>query len=227
MRFVEIAVAATMLIAAGFGCGPTIYVTRPAVPLVGRVSIEVADRREPKRGGNDPSQIGVERSGWGIPYPIRVDGPAGLAMETHDSLAQAANENGIGVLAMGEVAGATSRLIIEIQNFWCDGYPPVFKAHAVLSATIIDGMTGQVRVPGQPLVADGDAGTCRAALYRMRRALYSAARGFFATPQLRAALIAEPAAAPPAPPPPNAPPPPPNAPPPSSSPAPMQPYGGQ
>jgi hypothetical protein len=222
---VECTLAGVLLVAAAFGCGPTIYVTQPARPTIGRVSIEVTDRREPKRGGADPSQIGIERNGWGIPVPILLDGPAGLMLHAHGLFSEAAASTDLGVLAMGDLNGATSRLMLEVQSYWCDGYFPVFKAHAVVSATIIDGLTGQVRVPGQPLTADGEAGDCHAALQRMRRALYENARGFFVTPQLRAALVAEPALAAP-PPPPPAPPPsgPPPQPPPQQAGQPMSPY---
>ncbi len=203
--------ACSLLLAAAFGCGPRRYLAwdgaPPAPALMGRVSVEVADRREPKRGGEDPSVIGIQRSGWGIPYPIHIGGPAELALELHDLFAEAANSTGIGVLPLGQAAGATSRLAVEIQTFWCDGYFPVFKAHAVASAVIVDGATGQVRVPGQPLTAEGQAGDCRRALRRTMSALYSSARGLFANPQLHAALIAESAGAPPPGPPPGAPPP--------------------
>jgi hypothetical protein len=190
------------VIAAGGACGPTYVIQRPApppLPLYGRVSIEVMDRREPKKGGADPSVIGNERSGWGIPSAIRVDGPGALPFELHDLFAQHAVSSQIGVLPVGQTVGATSRLIIEIQTYWCDGYPPAFKADAVASATVIDGATGQVRVPGQPITAHGDAGSCRMALRRMMGALASTARGMFATPQIHDALIAEPAGAPPQP----------------------------
>ena len=93
----------------------------------------------------------------------------------------------------------------------------MFKADAVASATIVDGATGQVRVPGQPLMGHGESGSCRGALHRMREALAASARGIFTTPQLRDALVAEPGP-PPGAPPPGAPPP--GAPPPT----PMQPY---
>lgn len=202
------ALACTTLLAAGFGCGPT-YIVRtstPAPTLYGRVSVEVTDRRDPKHGGADPSQIGIERGSWGIPSPVRIGAP--LALELHDLLADAASSTGIGVLPLGQNAGATSRLMVEIQDFWCDGYPPVFKSRAVASAAILDGMTGQVRVPGQPLMAERDAGNCHAALRRTMDALRTAAVAMFANPQLHAALINEPAA-PPGPSGPDAPPPPP------------------
>ncbi|HEX4461030.1 MAG TPA: hypothetical protein VIA18_23780, partial [Polyangia bacterium] len=153
-------------------CGPTYIIERrggPPPPLYGRVSIEVTDHREPKKGGADPTQIGNERSGWGIPFAIRVDG--GMAFQLHDFLARQALDAQIGVLPIGQIAGATSRLIIDVQQYWCDGYPPVFKADAVASATIVDGATGQVRVPGQPFVGHGEAGNCKVALHRMREAL--------------------------------------------------------
>ena len=213
---------------AALGCGPTYVIQQPAPPpppLYGRVSIEVSDRREPKKGGADPAMIGNERSGWGIPYPLRLNGPAELSYEMHELFGQQAIAAQIGVLPIGQTAGATSRLIVEIQTYWCDGYPPLFKADAVASAVVVDGLTGQVRVPAQPLMGHGEAGTCRHAIHRMREALAASARAMFATPQVHDALIAEPAAAPPPPPPPppSAPPPPPSAPPPSSG-APLQPY---
>ena len=195
-----------LLAAWGAGCGPRYVIVRPApppLPLYGRVSIEVSDHREPKKGGADPSVIGNERSGWGIPYPLRLGGPAELSMQVHDLFAQEAIATQIGVLPLGQTAGATSRLIVDIQSYWCDGYPPSFKADAVASATIIDGATGQVRVPGQPLSAHGEAGSCGYALRRMMRSLAGSARGMFADPQLHAALIAEPAGAPAAAPPPQ------------------------
>ncbi len=219
-------------VAAG-ACGPRYVVVQqqpPPPPLYGRVSIEVTDHREPKKGGADPSVIGNERSGWGIPYAVRIGGPAELALEVHDVLAEAATSTGIGVLPLGQAQGATSRLIVEIQYFWCDGYPPSFKADATASAVIVDGATGQVRVPGQPLQAHGEAGSCHYALSRAMSALSSAARGLFANPQLHAALVDEPASAqpPPGPPPSDAPPPPPSAPPPPpSANGPMQPYPSQ
>ncbi|HEX9101947.1 MAG TPA: hypothetical protein VF997_07080 [Polyangia bacterium] len=216
-------------LAAG-GCGPRYVVVQeqpPPPPLYGRVSVEVSDRREPKRGGADPSVIGNERSGWGIPVAVRIGGPGELALEVHDLFAEAATSTGIGVLPLGQAAGATSRLVVEIQTFWCDGYPPAFKADAVVSATIVDGATGQVRVPGQPLAVRGEAGSCHYALRRAMGALSSSARAMFANPPLHEALIAEPAAAAPPPPPPPPPPPlpPPPPPPPASTPSgPLQPY---
>ena len=57
----------------------------------------------------------------------------------HELFAQEAINTGIGVLPLGQAQGATSRLIVEVQQYWCDGYPPSFKADAVASAMIIDG----------------------------------------------------------------------------------------
>jgi hypothetical protein len=200
------------------GCGPRYIIQQqapPPPPLYGRVSVEVSDRREPKKGGQDPAMIGNDRSGWGIPYPVRLEGPAELALQVHDLFMQEAMSTGIGVLPLGQAAGATSRLVLEIQGYWCDGYPPAFKADAVVSAIIVDGATGQVRVPGQPIVAHAEAGSCHHALRRMINSLSSSARGLFANPQLHAALIAESAA------------PPPDAPPPPPPPAPANPYPAQ
>jgi len=197
----------TLTLLAVAGCGPTYVIQQqPQQPLYGRVSIEVSDHREPKKGGTDPSMIGNERSGWGIPSPMHLNGPGELSFQVHELLAQEAMNTGIGVQPPGQVQGATSRLIVDIQQYWCDGYPPSFKADAVVSAMIIDGATGQVRVPGQPLTAHGEAGSCHHALRRMLNALASNARGMFSNPSLHQALIAEPGP-PPGAPPPGAPPP--------------------
>jgi hypothetical protein len=150
---------------------------------------------------------------------VRLGGPAELAFQVHELFAQEAINTGIGVLPLGQAQGATSRLIVEVQQYWCDGYPPSFKADAVASAMIIDGATGQVRVPGQPLSAHGEAGSCHWALRRVMDALSSSARGMFANPQLHQALIDEPGPPQGAPPPP-----PPSAPPPGGV---QQPYGAQ
>lgn len=187
--------AVLLLVAAGFGCGPSRYLAWDAAPpapsLIGRVSIEVGDRREPKHGGEDPSVIGLQRSGFGIPYPIHIGGRAELSLEMHDILTDAAMSEGIGVLPPGPPVGATSRLVVEIQQFWCDGYFPVYKSNISASATIVDGATGQVRVPGQPLVAAANDGDCRHALRRAVNQLYGSARGWFANPQIRNALVGE------------------------------------
>src|SRR3954470_6260877 len=85
------AAAGAILSATSGGCGPTYVVERrdgPPPPLYGRVSIEVTDHREPKKGGGDPAMVGNDRSGWGIPYPIRVDG--GLSYQLHDFMARQA-----------------------------------------------------------------------------------------------------------------------------------------
>jgi hypothetical protein len=194
----------SLLVAAG--CGPSHYLIWEAAPpapgVMGRAAISVADRREAKKGGQDPSVVGFQRNGWGIPFAIHIGGPEQLSMDMHDLIAQAALSAGIGVAAPGQDQGATSRIVIEIQNFWCDGYWPVYKGGVVASVVITDAATNQVRIPGQPLQAEGSDGQCRGAYHKALNSLFMTARAMFSSPQIRGALLAAGGPPPGAPPPP-------------------------
>jgi hypothetical protein len=204
---------AVLSLAVAAGCGPHHYLMWEAAPpaptMMGRVAVTVTDRREAKRGGEDPTSVGFQRSGWGIPYPIRIGDPSQLAMDVHDLLSQAMLSSGVGVLAPGQPQGATSHVMVDIQNFWCDGYWPVYKAGVALGVTVVDPATNTVRMPGQPLLAEGQAGDCRNAYHNALNTLFNNARAMFSAPQVHDALaMPGPGGAPP-PPPPGAPPPPP------------------
>ena len=176
------------------GCGPHRYLVWEAAPpapsLMGRAAINVTDHREPKKGGDDPSVVGFQRSGFGIPYPIHIGNPGQLSMDMHELLAEAMMSVGVAVLAPGQDQGASSRVMVDIQSFWCDGYWPVFKGGIVAGVTIVDGATNQVRVPGQPLAAEGAAGDCRTAYHKALNALFNNARAMFGSPQIHEALVA-------------------------------------
>lgn len=195
------ALALCTLVAVAAGCGPHRYLIWEAAPpapsVMGRAAITVTDRREPKKGGQDPSVVGFQRDGWGIPHPIHIGDAMQLSMDMHDLLTQAALSAGVGVTPPGQEGGATSRIVVEIQNFWCDGYWPVFKGGVVASVTVIDPASNQVRIPGQPLQSEGQDGNCRGAFHRSLNNLVMTARALFATPQVHDALVAAGGAPPP------------------------------
>lgn len=183
---------AALLVTAAAGCG-TFHVEWDPVPaqasLVGAVSIEVTDRRMHRQGDNDKSLVGNDRDSWGLPHPVRVDGSEALAVELRNLFADAAQSDGIGVATPGQRVGVSTRLIVEIQDFWCDGLTPVYHAWLTASLEIVDAATNQVRMAAQPLTAKDTSLTCRGALGHTTATLYQNARGFFANASVRAALV--------------------------------------
>lgn len=196
-------VFALLSLALAAGCGPHRYLvwqsSPPAPALMGRTAINVADRREPQKGGTDPTMLGFQRSGFGIPFPIRLHSPAQLSMDVHALLTEAALASGVAVLPPGLDGAAGSRVMVEIQNFWCDGYWPVYKGGVTASVTIVDGASNQVRVPGQPLMAEGQSGNCREAYHRALTTLFMNARAMFSAPPIHDALVASAGGPPPSP----------------------------
>jgi hypothetical protein len=138
-----------------------------------------------------------------------------LTMDVHDLVTGAALSAGLGVVPPGQEQGATSRIAVDIQNFWCDGYWPVYKAGVVMGVTIVDPSGTQVRIPAQPIQGEQSDGDCRGAYRKVLTNVFSVLRAMFSSPQIGAAVVGNPAmGAPPmgAPPPPmGAPPPPPPA----------------
>jgi hypothetical protein len=145
----------------------------PAPAVAGKVDITVADHREEKKGGADPRLVGNERNGWGIPFAIRVRTPTEVSESVRDLLGQAALTAGVGVTAMGDQS-ATAKLAVEIQQMWCDGYPPAYKANLLASVALL-GPDGQVRVPGMPLASDGAHMNCQGAYQNALTRAYEAA----------------------------------------------------
>lgn len=180
-----------LLLAAAAGCGTFHVEWDPAPPqasLVGAVAIEVSDRRQNHQAGQDPSMVGNDRDSWGIPHPVRVDGSEALSVEVRNLFADAVQSDGIGVALPGQRVGVPTRLIVEIQDFWCEGYG-MFHAWMLASVMIVDTTTGQVRMAAQPLRADDTSFTCSRALGHATATLYQNARGFFANAAVRAALV--------------------------------------
>jgi hypothetical protein len=191
------------------GCGgPERYLrwnSRPSAPAVtGNLAIEVMDRREPEKGGNDTRAIGLGTGAFGIPDTIRLASPTEVAESVHDYLAQAALAGGIAVAAPGG-APPSAKAMVVIQTMWCTGYAFVFKADVTLNITFVDPATNQVRMNTAPFHTDDGDSDCRGAYMKALSKGFDAALVMFNNPQVKGAVVGQ--AAPPQMPPPQMPPP--------------------
>jgi hypothetical protein len=203
MRRAALITVAGALLASAVACGGRWMTWRaqPAAPMVaGKVVITVADHREAKKGGEDPSVVGLQRNGWGIPFPVRLPTPTEAADSLRDMLGQAALTAGVGVAPAGDPTG-TSHIAVEIQSMWCDGYSPVYKA-GMTAGLIVLGPDGAVRVPAVPIQAEDGAWDCHDAYRNMLSKAYQQAVAMMSAPQVRDALVGAGGAPPPPPPPP-------------------------
>jgi hypothetical protein len=130
------AAAAVALLAVGCGGRWLRWQARPPAPaMVGKVEITVADHRAPKRGGANPRHVGDERNGWGIPFPITLRSPTEAAESIRDLIGQAARSSGVGIAAPGEPV--SGRIVVEIEELWCDGAPPDYTARVAAAITVV------------------------------------------------------------------------------------------
>jgi hypothetical protein len=196
------AVAAVAALAVGCGGRWLRWKAKPAAStMVGKADITVADHREPKKGGMDPRHVGNERNGWGVPFAIRLRSPTEAAESIRDFIGQAAMSSGVGVAAPGEPV--TGRIAVEIQQLWCDGYPPVYKANMVAAITVV-GPDNSPRMPAVPLVAEGGHMGCQWAYQNMLTKAYDQAMALMSQQGFKDAVAGAGAAPPPAPTPPPA-----------------------
>jgi hypothetical protein len=177
------------------GCGPYLqYKAQPPAPsLQGKVVVEVRDAREPGKGGNQHEQVGVQRGSFGIPDNIRVESPTMVADTMHSLVSDAAMAAGLGVAQKGDEAGATSRIVVDIQRFWCVGYGG-YKGDVTASVMVTDPSGQQIRIPGQPVHTDDGGIDCRRIFKKSLTEFLVAARALLLQPQVRAAAVGQRAA---------------------------------
>lgn len=193
-------VAAVATVGAACGGRWLTWKSRPAAPAVaGKIMITVTDRREEKKGGQDPRVVANERNGWGIPFAIRLRTNEEAAESLRDMLGQAALTAGIGVAPVGDNM-ATARVAVEIQNMWCDGYSMVYKANLTASVMVL-GPDNQPRMAAMPLTAEDGHMNCRSAYQKMLTKAYDQAVAMMSMPQFKEAAMGGGAAPPPPPPP--------------------------
>jgi len=176
-----------MLLAAS-GCGPYLrYRSQPpAPPLTGKVIVEVRDAREPNRGGNMKEEVGTQTGAFGVPTPIRVESPSTVAATVAQLVGEAAQSAGVAVVPPG-TAGATSKVVVEVQRFWCTGYNPVYKGDVIASFTVFDPAGAQVRVPGQPVKGEDGGMDCRSIFKKSLTDFFMATKALFAMEPIRSA----------------------------------------
>jgi hypothetical protein len=166
-------------------------------PPQGRVSVRyVIGKRPEKRGDGDLSNIGNWRSGFGIPYPIRLQPPDHpLDVTMSQFLVEALNSAGIAVTPLQD-PGASSHLSLEILDFWCDGYMG-YKATVSLMLFVLDPRTGGVRAQ-VPLQREGAAGPgffqsvqlrCKDAYTNALNAIQNDLMNALVAPQVRSAAL--------------------------------------
>lgn len=207
-RLMLVAATAAATLAVIGGCGPRRWliwqVRPPAAQVQGRMSIAVADHREEGKGGKDPRQIGVEPQNNGftglIPLPLKLRTPTEVSDSLRELLADAAISSGIGVAPPNDPT-VTSKLSVEVQTFWCTGFPPVLKVNIAASAILL-GPDGAVRVAGAPLQAEAASTYCQGAYAKALNMLYANAQSLMASPQFHDAAVSAAAQAAPPPPPP-------------------------
>lgn len=188
------------------GCGPpTPYLRWSAQPppptMEGRIVLrDVINRRPPKKGADHPQNVGNVRSGFGIPYAVRLDGGAEGANVEPRTLGQSMSEFAAAALAHAGLAVVapddpqpTSHLWIEVHELWCDGYMG-YGATVSLQLVLTDPRTQTVRV-SVPVRQEGHAGSCRDAYANALNVLQSELAAAFMRPDVRAAALG--AAAPP------------------------------
>jgi hypothetical protein len=177
------------------GCGGSktylMYKAAPPAPaLNGKVAIEVRDGREPNHGGGQNDVVGAETKAFvPVPTPVRLKAPEDVTGTVAKLLADAAQAAGLGVAAPGASDG-TSKIVVEVQRFWCTGYDPVYKVDATLSVIVTDPSGAQVRVPGQPVHGEAAAGRCRGAYQKALSQLFESARAVLGADPVKAAAVA-------------------------------------
>jgi len=173
------------------GCGPYLQyrAAKPAPTFNGRVAIEVRDSREPKAGGQDHAEVGMQTGAFGIPTMIKLDDPMAVTVTTAALVADAARAAGFGVVGPGDAP--TAKVVIDVQRFWCTGYNPVYKADVTASLSVMDASGTQIRVPGMPLHAEDGGMNCKRIYYKTLSMLFDAARAMLSNPNIAAALVAK------------------------------------
>ncbi len=190
-----------LVVLSSVGCGGGGHYLRwngtAAMPAAGgsKVAIAVTDKREEKKGGLHPNEVGLQTGSFGIPQAIRLKGSDSVSGSIQDLVAQAAAASGLGVAAPGQEASATGKIAIEVQTLWCTGYSPAYKADITASVMIVDPATGAVRVPAQPLTASGGGMVCQSIYRKLLSDIYQQAVTLLSQSNVKQAALSAPAAA--------------------------------
>jgi hypothetical protein len=198
------------------GCAPPAPYLRwnaqpPPPTMEGRIVIrDVINKRPPKKGADTPQNVGNVRSGFGIPYAVRLDGGAEGANVEPRTLTEAMGEfaaSAVGQAGLAVVAPTdpqpTAHLWVEVLELWCDGYMG-YGATVSLQLVLTDPRTQALRTK-VPVRQEGHGGSCRDAYTNALNDVQAQIAAAFTRPDVRAAAVGAGAnAAPPTTPPPAA-----------------------
>ena len=190
------------------GCAPPAPYLRwnanpPPPTMEGRIVIrDVINKRPPKKGADTPQNVGNVRSGFGIPYAVRLDGGAEGANVEPRTLTESMSEFAATSLAQAGLAVVaptdpqpTAHLWVEVLELWCDGYMG-YGATVTLQLVLTDPRTQALRTK-VPVRQEGKGGTCRDAFANALNVLQSQIAAAFMRPDVRAAAVGAGAMAPP------------------------------
>jgi hypothetical protein len=122
MRQTTFRLAALLGIACVAGCSFTTQlhydpiVTDPETPEVA-VALTVVDARQPNYGGNEKTEIGTVRGGFGNPFPVYDSDAQKVTL-----LMQAATADALAESRIAVQAESPRTLVVTVTKFWIDGY---------------------------------------------------------------------------------------------------------
>lgn len=112
----------------------------PATSRRGSVEVgSVTSARAQERGGTTFAVVGRVRGGYGNPFSLKASRGQQLDVVLREVMSDALRHSGLDV-APG--AKAASRLELEVQDFWCDGYVG-YQVTATVLARLVDVRTGK------------------------------------------------------------------------------------
>ena len=96
------------------------------------LSLTVVDARAPGEGGDDKTEVGRVRGGYGSPFPVYETSPQRVAQIVRDATADALSHARVKVQE-----GGPRRLRATVKNFWIDGYMG-YKANIAVQCDLQD-----------------------------------------------------------------------------------------
>jgi hypothetical protein len=182
------------------GCAPPAPYLRwsaqpPPPTMEGRIVIrDVINKRPPKKGADTPQNVGNVRSGFGIPYAVRLDGGAESANVEPRTLTEAMSEFAAISLSQAGLAVVgpadpqpTAHLWVEVLELWCDGYMG-YGATVSLQLVLTDPRSQALRTK-VPVRQEGHGPSCRDAYTNALNVVQSQIAAAFLRPDVHAAAV--------------------------------------
>lgn len=101
----------------------------------------VTSTRKPDRGGESFQFIGRVRGGYGNPFTLEAERGRELNVILREAMTDVLRHTGLDAEAAG-VAKPASRLDLEVQDFWCDGYMG-YQVTTTMVVRLVDTKSGQ------------------------------------------------------------------------------------